>query len=205
MPRRSERESGIVKRFLNGPARQPITWKGGKRAGLSTAYSSTHDTGGFFQLGIDHESTTPQFGKRKRPILVPEALPRLIDGEGGILPAILLSSKIQWNGDGFDELEEVAVQEVKRTLRMILKTVLGEVDMEKLQKHLDEQAKKAIQQATRRMLKNETAEDIVAGEVAGRARTLEKAMRAALASGKLAEFLASLSPEEKEQFRKALG
>jgi hypothetical protein len=30
-------------------------------------------------------------------------------------------------------------------------------------------------------------------------------MRAALASGKLAEFLASLSAEEKKQIRKALG
>ena len=161
--------------------------------------------GVFFQLGIDHESTTPQFGKRKRPIARPEALPRLIDGEGGILPAILLSSKMKWNGDGFDGLDEMAVREVNRKLRNILKTVLGGVDMEKLQKHLDEQARKAIKQATRRMLRNETAEDIVAGEVAGRSRTLEKAMRAALASGKLAEFLASLSPEEKEQFRKALG
>jgi len=77
--------------------------------------------------------------------------------------------------------------------------------MENLQKHLDEQAKKAIKQATHRMLKNETAEDIVAGEVADSPRTLEKAMCAALAGGKLAEFLASLSAEEKKQIRKALG
>jgi len=76
--------------------------------------------------------------------------------------------------------------------------------MEKLQKHLDEQAIKAIKQATRRMLKNEISEDIVAAEVADSPRTLEKAVRAALASGKLAEFLACLSPEEKEQVSKAL-
>jgi hypothetical protein len=57
--------------------------------------------GAFFQLGMDHESTTPRFGKRKRPIVAPAALPRLIDGEGGVLPAILLSSTIKWNGVGF--------------------------------------------------------------------------------------------------------
>jgi hypothetical protein len=38
--------------------------------------------------------------------------------------------------------------------------------MEKLQKHLDEQAKKAIKRATDKMLKNKTARDIVAEEVA---------------------------------------
>jgi hypothetical protein len=76
--------------------------------------------------------------------------------------------------------------------------------MPKLQKHLDEQAKKAVQQATRRMLKNETSEGIVAGEVADSPRTLEKAVRAALASGQLADLLASLSPAEKEQIRTAL-
>ncbi len=77
--------------------------------------------------------------------------------------------------------------------------------MEKLQKHLDEQAKKALQQTTRRMLKNETSKDIVACEVAESPSTLEKAVRAALASCKLAEILANLSPEEKKQIRKALG
>ena len=44
----------------------------------------------------------------------------------------------------------------------------------------------------------------MAGEVARRTRSLEKAMRAALTSGKLADFMASLSPEEKEQFKAAL-
>jgi hypothetical protein len=189
--------------------------------------------GGFFQLGIDHESTTPQFGKRKRPIVGPEALPRLIDGEGGILPAILLSSKIKWNGDGFDGLVELAVQEVNRKLAGTLKTVLGGVEMEKLQKHLDEQTKKAIKQATDKMLKNKTARDLVAEEVAANpeaaaqatdkmlknktardivaekvganAKALEAALQHALASGKFAEFLTTLSSEEKEQIRKALG
>ncbi len=122
--------------------------------------------GSFFQLGIDHESTTPQFGKRKRLIVEHVALPRLIDGEGGILPAILLSSNIKWNGDAFDGLEKLAVQEVNRRLVEVLKTVLGGVDMQKLQKHLDEQAKKAIKQATDKMLKNKTARNIVAEEVA---------------------------------------
>jgi hypothetical protein len=147
----------------------------------------------------------PQFGKRKRLIVAPAALPGLIDGEGGVLPAVLLSSKLEWNGHGFDGLDEPVVREVNHKLARILKTVLGGVDVEKLQKHLDEQAKKAVKQATRRMLKNDTAEDIVAGEVADSPRTLEKAMRAALVSGKMAEFLASLSPEEKKQIRKALG
>lgn len=189
-----------------------------ERASKATDYLDRRESGGvlngvifhtphgtFFQLGMDHESTTPQFGKRKRPIVAPTALPGLIDGEGGILPAVLLSSKLKWNGNGFDGLDEFAVREVNRKLARILKTVLGGVDMEKLQEHLDEQAKKAVKQATRRMLKNETAEDIVAGEVADSPRTLEKAMRAALASGKLAEFLASLSAEEKKYIRKALG
>ena len=112
---------------------------------------------------------------------------------------------MKWNGKGFDGLDESAVRAVNRTRARILKTVLGEVDMEKLQKHLDEQATKAVQQATRRMLKNETSEEIVAGEVADSPRTLQKALRAALASGQLAEFLASLSPEEKKLIRRALG
>jgi hypothetical protein len=45
----------------------------------------------------------------------------------------------------------------------------------------------------------------VAEAVAANPRTLNKAMCPALASGKLAGFLASLSPEEKAQIRKALG
>ena len=87
--------------------------------------------------------------------------------------------------------------------------------MQRLQKHLDEQATKAIKQATDKMLKNKTARAIVAEQVAANPKALEaalqnpKALEAALqnalASGKLAEFLASLSPEEKEQIRNALG
>src|SRR5205807_1584740 len=115
------------------------------------------------------------------------ALLPLIDGEGDILPAILLSSRIKWNGVGFDGLDESVAEEVYRKLAGVLKTVLGGVEMEKLQKHLDEQARKAVKQATRRMLKNETSEDIVASEVADSPRALEKALRAALASGKLEE------------------
>jgi hypothetical protein len=189
-----------------------------ERASKATDYLQRREAGGlingvifhtqqgvFFQLGIDHESTTPQFGKRKRPIVGHEALPQFIDGAGGILPAILLSSTIKWNGDGFDGLDEAAVQEVNRKLAEILEVVLGGVDMERLQKHLDEQATKAIKQATDKMLKNKTARNIVAEEVAANPKALEAALQKALASGKLAEFLASLSPEEKEQIRDALG
>jgi len=66
-----------------------------ERASKATDYLERRKAGGvingvvfhtrhgvFFQLGIDHESTTPQFGKRKRPIVGHEALPRLIDGNG---------------------------------------------------------------------------------------------------------------------------
>jgi hypothetical protein len=63
-----------------------------ERASKATDYLDRREAGGvingvifhtrhgvFFQLGMDHESTTPQFGKRKRPIVGPEALPRRID------------------------------------------------------------------------------------------------------------------------------
>jgi len=160
--------------------------------------------GVFFQLGMDHESTTPQFRQRKRPVVRPDALPRFIDGVGGIVPAVLLSSRMKWNGDGFDGLDEVAVQQVNWTLAVILRTVLGEVDMQKLQKHLSEQAKKAIQQAADKLLKNKTARDIVFEELAANHKALEASLQNVLATGKLAEFLASLSPAEKEQLKTVL-
>jgi hypothetical protein len=55
---------------------------------------------------------------------------------------------------------------VNRTLGKILKAILAEVGMEKVQKHLDTQAKKAVKQATKRMLNNKTSREIVAEEVA---------------------------------------
>jgi hypothetical protein len=58
----------------------------------------------------------------------------LIDGQGGILPAVLLSSNLKWNGEGFDGLDESAVREVNRRLGKVLATVLGGIDMEKLPK-----------------------------------------------------------------------
>ena len=39
-------------------------------------------------------------------MLVPEALPRRIDGSGGISPAVLLSSTMTGNGDRFNGLGE---------------------------------------------------------------------------------------------------
>src|SRR5262249_17637261 len=145
------------------------------------------------------------FGRRKRPIIGPEALPRRIDGDGGILPAILLSSTITWNGDRFDGLDGVAIQEVNRKLVRILKTVLAGVDMAKLQTHLNAQAKKAVAQATQKMLKNQTARAIVAEEVAANPKALEAALQSALASGQLAEFLTTLSPEQKQHLKSLLG
>jgi len=216
-----------------------------ERASKAADYLERRETGGvingvifhtrhgtFFQLGIDHESTTPQFGKRKRPIVRPGELPRLIDGEGGILPAVLLSSKIRWNEDGFDGLDEFAIEEVNRKLARVLKTVLGGVEMEKLQEHLDSQAReavahatdkmlrnktardivadrvaanpKALARATQRMLRNKAARDIVAEKVAANPKALDAALQNALASGKLAEFLTALSPEEKERIKSLL-
>jgi hypothetical protein len=150
-----------------------------ERASKAADYLDRRETGGvingvifhtrhgvFFQLGIDHESTTPQFGRRKRPIASPEALPKLIDGAGGILPAVLLSSIIKWDGEGFDGLDESSVREVNRKLAKALKTVLGGVDMEKLQKHLDKQAQEAVDQATQKMLKNKTSRRIVGRRLA---------------------------------------
>ena len=115
--------------------------------------------------------------------------------------------------------------------------------MEKLQKHLDAQAKEAVAQATEKMLKNKTARDIVAEKVAANPKALEAALQTkesvaqatekmlksktgrnivaekvaanpralevalqnALASGKLAEFLTTLSSEQKKQIRRMLG
>lgn len=42
--------------------------------------------------------------------------------------------------------------------------------MEKLQQHLDKQAKRAVQQASQRMLRNQTSREIVAEEVAKSAK-----------------------------------
>jgi hypothetical protein len=130
--------------------------------------------GVFFQLGIDHESTTPQFGTHRRPIIAPDALPEWIDGAGGILPAVLLTSKITWDGSDFVGLAKEGIQEVNRALTKILKTVLAEIGMEKLQKHLDTQARKAVKQATKRMLANKTSREIVAEEIAENEQVLEK-------------------------------
>jgi len=47
--------------------------------------------------------------------------------------------------------------------------------MEKLQKHLDAQAREAVAQATERMLKNKTARDIVAERVAANPKALAEA------------------------------
>ena len=76
--------------------------------------------------------------------------------------------------------------------------------MQKLQKHLSEQAKKAIQQAADKLLKNKTARDIVFEELAANHKALEASLQNVLATGKLAEFLASLSPAEKEQLKTVL-
>lgn len=46
--------------------------------------------------------------------------------------------------------------------------------MEKVQRHLDIHAKKAVQQATRRMLNNKTSREIVAEEVAENEQALEE-------------------------------
>src|SRR5437899_2934273 len=113
----------------------------------------------------------------RRPIILPEALARLIDGGGGILPGILLSSRITWDGSDFASLEKEGIQEVNRTVTKILKSVLAEVGMEKLQKHLDTQAKKAVKQATKRMLANKTSRGIVAEEVAENEQVLEEVAR----------------------------
>jgi hypothetical protein len=76
---------------------------------------------------------------------------------------------------------------------------------EKVPKRRDIQVTKAVAQATKELLKNKTARDVVAEEVATNPKTLEKVMCAALASGKLADFLGSLPPQEKAQIKKALG
>jgi hypothetical protein len=88
-----------------------------------------HTTSGvFFQLGIDHGSTRPQFGTGQRPIVLPAALTGWIDGEGGILPAVLLSSTITWEESSFAGLEKEGIQEVNRTLTKILTSELRDVD-----------------------------------------------------------------------------
>jgi hypothetical protein len=122
--------------------------------------------GVFFQLGIDYKGTTPQFGTERRPIIGPDELSRWIDGAGGILPAVVLTSQMTWGGSAFVNLGPEGIREVNRTLRQILKTIIAEVGMEKVQKHLDTQARKAVQQATKRMLNNKTSREIVAEEVA---------------------------------------
>jgi hypothetical protein len=73
--------------------------------------------------------------------------------------------------------------------------------MEKLPKHLDTQAKKAVAQVTDKMLRNKVARAIVAEKVVANPEALEAALQNALASGQLAEFLTTLSPEQKQQLR----
>jgi hypothetical protein len=98
--------------------------------------------GVFFQPGIDHEATTPPFGTARRPIIAPLALPPWVDGTGGLLPAVGLTSTRTWQGSDFANLALDGIQHVHRTLRPILKTVIAEVGMEKVQQHLDAQAKR---------------------------------------------------------------
>src|SRR5207245_53661 len=84
---------------------------------------------------------------------------------------------ITWDGSGFAGLEKEGIQEVDRTLTKILKSVLAEVGMEKLQRHLDTQAKKAVKQVTKRMLANKTSRSIVAEEVAENEQVFEEVAR----------------------------
>jgi hypothetical protein len=147
----------------------------GKKVVNGVVFHTT--SGAFFQLGIDHQSTRPRFGTSQRPIVLPAALAGWIDGGGGILPGVLLSSTITWDGSGFDGLEKEGIQEVDRTLTKILKDVLAEVGMEKLQKHLDTQAKKAVKQVTKRMLANKTSRDILAEQVGENEQAFETAAR----------------------------
>jgi hypothetical protein len=78
----------------------------------------------------------------------------------------VLTSRITWDGPNFVNLDQEGIQDVNRALHQILQTVCEEVGMEKVQKHLETQAEKAVKQATRRMLKNKTSREIVAEEVA---------------------------------------
>src|SRR5262249_54001120 len=80
--------------------------------------------GVFFQLGIDHEGIKPRFGTVRRPLVAPRELPRWIDGAGRILPAILLTSKITWEGSDFANVADEGIRELNRSLARILKTIL---------------------------------------------------------------------------------
>jgi hypothetical protein len=74
-------------------------------------------------------------------------------------------------------LEKEGIQEVNRTLTTILKSVLAEVGMEKLQRHLDTHAKKAVKQVTKRMPANKTSRDILAQQVGENEQAFETASR----------------------------
>lgn len=74
-----------------------------------------------------------------------------------------------------------------------------------LKKHLGAQAKQAVAQAADKMFENKTARDILAEQVAANPKALEAALQNALASGKLAEFFTTLSPEQKQQIKTLLG
>ena len=154
--------------------------------------------GVFFQLGMDAASSTPQFGTERRPIVAPNELPPRIDGTGSILPAILLTSKIIWDGSDFANLEPEGIREVNRTLRQIFQTLIAEVGMEKVQKHLDRQTKKAVQQAAQRMLSNETSRGIVAEEVAKNKEAVLQAAQRMLSNETSREIVAEEVAKNKE-------
>jgi Zn-dependent M16 (insulinase) family peptidase len=80
---------------------------------------------------------------------------------------------MKWNGEGFDGLVELAVEKVNRKIASMLRTVLGGVETEKLQKHLDKQAQEAVEQAAKKMAKNKIARGIMAKTLGDNAHDLD--------------------------------
>jgi len=100
--------------------------------------------GVFFQPGIDHGATTPRFRTARRPIIAPQALAPV--GRRHRWHFARCSVNIHKNLAGIRLRQPGARRDPASEAdpRQIFTTVIAEVGMEKVQRHLDAQAKQAV-------------------------------------------------------------
>ncbi len=117
-----------------------------------------HRDGVYLHLGID-PATTPKFGESaafKRKIVGPGEIGKHVTGQGGILPAVRLSSSVAGR-EGLASATPEQVAEIHKNLRTALQNVTRGNKMAELQQHLDKQAEQALKAWGKEIAKNKTA------------------------------------------------
>ncbi len=138
----------------------------------------------FLTFGVDPQSTTPQYGevhapeKNRRGIVGPGEIGKHIDGKGGILPAVRLSSSIKLNPatGGLVGYNAKAIAEYHNNKRAALNSAL-ENGMENMQKQLDVMNSKAKQALGKKMA---TDDEVGGSVVAEMATSNQDALKSAL-------------------------